>query len=125
MHRLQGFEQINSENIFPLPRIGDLLDKLQGARYVTSLDLQSGYHQINLDPEEIPKTAFRTPIGHYEFTVLPSGLTNALATFQNVIKDIFRDMIDDFTVIYLDDILVYSKTKEEHKMHVRQVLLRL
>ncbi|CAL8465891.1 g5427 [Coccomyxa elongata] len=89
----------------------------QGARYFTSLDLQSGYHQINLHPEEIPKTAFRTPIGHYEFTVLPFGLTNAPATFQNVMNDMFTDMINDFTVIYLDDILVYSKAKEEHTMH--------
>ncbi len=113
------------KNKFPLPRIDDLLDKLQGARYFTSLDLQSGYHQINQDPEENPKTAFSTPIGHYEFTVLPFGLTNALATFQNVMNDMFSDMIDDFTVIYLDDILVYSNTKEEHTMHVRQVVQRL
>lgn len=113
------------KNKFPLPRIDDLLDKLQGARYSTSLDLQSGYHQIDLDSEETPKTAFRTPIGHFEFTVLPFGLTNAPATFQNVMNDMFSDMIDDFTVIYLDDILVYSKTKEEHKVHVQQVLQRL
>ncbi|BDA51495.1 probable transposon Ty3-I Gag-Pol polyprotein at C-terminar half [Coccomyxa sp. Obi] len=101
----------------PPPIIDDLLDKLQGARYFTSLDLQSGYHQIDLDPEETPKTAFRTPVGHYEFTVLPFGLTNAPATFQNVMNDMFSDMIDDFTIIYLDDILVFSKTKEEHEMH--------
>ncbi len=113
------------KNKFPLPRIDDLLDKLQGASYFTSLDLQSGYHQIDMDPKETPKTAFRTPIGHYEFTVLPFGLTNAPATFQNVMNDMFNDMIDDSTIIYLDDILVYSKTKEEHKMHVRQVLQRL
>ena len=102
-----------------------MLDNLQGARYFTSLDLQSGYHQIDLEPEETPKTAFCTPIGHYEVPVLLFGLTNAPATFQNVINDMFNDMLDDFTIIYLDDILVYSETKEEHKMHVRQVLQRL
>jgi hypothetical protein len=88
------------KNKFPLPRIDDLLDKLQNAEFFTSLEMQSGYHQINLDPMETPKTAFCTPVGHYEFTVLPFGLTNAPATFQNVMSDLFSDMIDDFLVIY-------------------------
>ena len=110
------------KNRYPLPRIDELIDRLVGAQYFTKIDLYSGYHQIRIKPEDVHKTAFRTRYGHYEFLVLPFGLTNAPATFMTLMNDIFREQLDQFVVIYLDDILVYSKTKNEHSQHVKEVL---
>ena len=110
---------------YPLPRIDELIDQLHGARYFTSMDLQAGYYQIRIAPADVEKTAFRTPYGLYQFRVLPFGLTNAPATFQRAMNDIFRDYIGVFVLIYLDDILIYSKTEEEHENHLRLVLQRL
>jgi hypothetical protein len=98
------------------------LIKIGGATHLSSIDLRSGYHQIRIADEDVPKTAFRTPFGHYQFKVLSFGLTNALATFQRVMNDVFGQNVGDFVVVYLDDILIYSKSAEEHEAHLRKVL---
>jgi hypothetical protein len=122
------YRALNSQTIknrYALPRIDELLDRLFGARIFTKIDLTSGYWQIAISPADRHKTAFRTRYGHYEFQVMPFGLTNAPATFQSLMNDIFRDLLDKCVIVYLDDILIYSKTPEEHKANVREVLNRL
>jgi len=114
--------KITIKNKYPLPRIDEMLDRLNGAKYFTKIDLASGYHQIRIKEEDISKTAFRTRYGHYEYTVMPFGLCNAPATFQRLMNDIFRPYLDDFVVIYLDDILIFSKNLKEHKQHVQKVM---
>ena len=106
----------------PLPRVEDLFDQLSQSAVFSSIDLQSGYHQIRITPEDIPKTAFRTPFGHYEFNVLCFGLTNAPATFQSTMNSIFAPFLGKFVVVYIDGILIYSKNAEEHKRHLEMVL---
>jgi hypothetical protein len=121
----RALNRITIKNRCPLPRIDDLLDRLRGAKFFTCLDLRSGYHQVRVHPDDIEKTAFRTHLGHFQFTVLPFGLCNAPATFQTLMNDIFRREIDDFVLIYLDDIMIFSSTLEEHLAHVRHVLQKL
>lgn len=117
----RGLNAITVKNRYPLPRVDDLLDKLRGSAYFSSIDLQQGYNQIRIADSDIPKTAFRSPFGHYEYTVLSFGLVNAPATFQAVMNRVFSLYLDKFVVCYLDDILVFSKTREEHIQHLRLV----
>ncbi|GBG92391.1 hypothetical protein CBR_g55298 [Chara braunii] len=102
-----------------------MFDRLAGNRFFTKIDLRSGYHQIRVAAADQPKTAFRSLLGHYEFTVMPFGLANAPATFQRAMSDIFRDILEQYVLVYLDNILVYSRTLEEHLRHLRDVLDRL
>ncbi|KAL1919981.1 uncharacterized protein VTP21DRAFT_1127 [Calcarisporiella thermophila] len=95
---------------------------MQGTKLFSKIDLRSGYHQIRIVPEDILKTALRTRYGHFEFRVLPFGLANAPATFMTLMNDIFRPLLDTCVVVYLDDILVYSKTEVEHIQHIKQAL---
>lgn len=121
------YRALNSQTVknrYALPRIDDLLDQLYGAKRFTKIDLTSGYWQIAIAAGDRHKTAFRTRYGNYEFNV-PFGLINAPATFQSLMNDIFRDMLNICVVVYLDDILIYSKNDEDHEMYVRQVLQRL
>ena len=112
-------------NRYPMPRVDEILDRLQGARYFTRIDLRSGYHQIRVAESDISKTAFNTKFGHYEFTVMPFGLTNAPATFMKLMNEIFGEYLDEFLEVFLDDILVFSRTMEEHLVHLEKVLQKL
>ncbi|KAM0067440.1 putative nucleotidyltransferase, Ribonuclease H [Helianthus debilis subsp. tardiflorus] len=116
--------KITIKNWYPLPRIDDLFDQLQGARFFSKIDLRSGYHQLKVQEEDIPKTAFRTRYDHYEFTVMPFGLTNAPETFMDMMNRICKPYLDKFIIVFIYDILIYSKIKEEHAKHL-QVLLSL
>ena len=110
------------KNKYLLPHIEDLFDQLRGARVFSKIDLRSGYHQLKIRLSEIEKTAFTTRYGLYEYTVMSFGLTNAPAYFMYLMNKIFMEYLDKFVVVFIDDILVYSKDEEEHEEHLRLVL---
>ncbi|CAF5087292.1 unnamed protein product, partial [Rotaria sp. Silwood1] len=118
----RALNKITIKNKYPIPRIDEMLDQLNGAKIFSRLDLRSGYHQIRIKDEDIEKTAFRTRYGSFEFVVLPFGLTNAPPTFMRLMNSIFHKYLDVFVIIYLDDILVYSKKEQDHYHHIKLVL---
>ena len=113
------------KNRYPLPRIDDLFDQLRGARVYSKIDLHTGFHQLRVREADIPKTVFRTRYGHFEFTVMPFSLTNAPATFMDLMHKVFQPYLDQFVVVFVDDILIYSQFEEEHEDHLRIVLQTL
>ncbi|GJX63132.1 putative reverse transcriptase domain-containing protein [Tanacetum coccineum] len=114
--------KLTVKNYYPLPRINDLFDQLQGSQFFSKIDLRLGYHQLRVHEDDIPKTAFRTHYGQFEFTVMPFGLTNAPAVFMDLMSRVCRPYLDKFAIVFIDDILIYSKTREEHVEHLRLVL---
>ncbi|KAE8657644.1 RNA-directed DNA polymerase-like protein [Hibiscus syriacus] len=117
--------EVTIKNKYHLLRIDDLLDQLKGALVFSKIDLRSGYHQLKIQERDIPKTTFRTWYDHYEFVVMPFGLTNAPATFMDLMNRVFQPYLDQFLVIFIDDILVYPKTNEEHDAHLQVILQTL
>ena len=114
--------KLTIKNRYPLPRIDDLFDQLQGSSVYSKIDLRSGYHQLAVKEGDVSKTAFRTRYGHYEFLVMPFGLTNAPAVFMDLMNQVCKPYLDKFVIVFIDDILIYSKTEEEHREHLRLVL---
>jgi hypothetical protein len=113
------------KNKYPLPRIEDLFDQMRGVRVFSKIDLRSGYHQMKIRPSDIPKTTFSTRYGLYGFTVMSFRLTNALAYFMNLMNKVFMEYLDRFVVVFIDDILIYSKSESDHEQHLRLVLQKL
>ena len=119
------YKQLNGvmiKNRYPLPRNDDWFDQLRGARVYSKIDFRAGYHQLRVRETDIPKAAFRTRYGHFEFTVMPFGLTNALAAFMNLMHRVFQPYLDQFVVVFMDNILIYSQSEWEHEYHLRIVL---
>jgi hypothetical protein len=121
----RALNEVNVKNKYPLPRIEDLFDQLRGASVFSKIDLRSGYHQLRIQPSNISKTSFITKYGLYEFMVMSLGLTNAPTYFMYLMNSVFMDYLDKFVVVFIDDILVYSKNEQEHEEHLRKVLQRL
>jgi hypothetical protein len=116
---------VTIKNKYLLPRINDLFDQLEGASVFSKIDLRSGYFQLKIREHDIPKTAFVTRYGSYEYTVMPFSLTNALSYFMNMMNKVFMEFLNKFVVVFIDDILIYSKSNEEHETHLRAILEKL
>ena len=114
--------KVTIKNKYLLPRADDLFDQLKGATVFSKIDLRSSYHQLKIKKSDVPKSAFRTKYGHCEFLVMPFGLTNTPATFMDHINRVFKEYLDKFVIVLIDDILIYSKTRDEHDEHLRMVL---
>jgi hypothetical protein len=121
----RGLNKITKKSRYPLPLISGLLDQLRTRKIFTKLDLRGAYNLFRIRFGDEWKIAFRTRYGHFEYTIMPFGLTNAPAVFQHLMNDIFREYMDEFVVVYLDDILIFSKDQENHDKHVRLVLAML
>jgi hypothetical protein len=117
--------EVTIKNKYPLPRIEDLFDQMRGAKVFSKIDLRSGYHQLKIRMEDIPKTTFTSRYGLYEFTVMSFGLANAPAYFMYLMNKVFMEYLDKFVVVFIDDILVFSRNEEEHEEHLRLVLQKL
>jgi hypothetical protein len=120
-----SLNEVTIKNKYPLPRIEDLFDQMKGASISSKIDLRSGYHQLKIWESDIPKTAFHTRYGLYEYTVMSFGLTNAPAYFMYLMNKVFMEYLDRFVIVFINDILVFSKTMEEHEEHLRLVLEKL
>nr|GEU32175.1 putative reverse transcriptase domain-containing protein [Tanacetum cinerariifolium] len=118
----QELNKLTVKNRYPLPRIDDLFDQLQGSSVYSKIDLRSGYHKLRVREEDVLKTAFRTRYGHYDFQVMPFGLTNAPAVFMDLMNHVCKPYMDKFVIVFIDDILIYSKNKKEHEEHLRTIL---
>ncbi|CAN4118004.1 unnamed protein product [Withania somnifera] len=114
--------KVTVKNKYPMPRIDDLFDQLRGAVVLRKIDLRSGYHRLHIRTEDIPKTAFRTRYGHYEFLVMSFGLTNAPAAFMDLMHRVLKPYLDSFMIVFIDDILVYSRSKSNHEQHLGLIL---
>jgi hypothetical protein len=121
----QALNEVTIKNKYPLPRIEDMFDQLRGASVFSKIDLRLGYHQLRIRPSDTPKTTFIAKYGLYEFTVMSFGLTNAPAFFMNLMNSVFMDYLNKFVVVFIDDILIYSQSEEEHVDHLKMVLQRL
>jgi hypothetical protein len=121
----RALNEVTIKNKYPLPRIDDLFDQLKGVKHFSKIDLRYGYYQLKIRPEDVLKTALVTHYGQYEFTVMPFGLTNAPAYFMNLMNKVFMEELDRFVIVFIDDILVYSRSVEEHGQHLKAVLEKL
>ncbi|KAL0539905.1 hypothetical protein IC582_024126 [Cucumis melo] len=113
--------KVTVKNKFPLPRIDDLFDQLQGATVFSKIDLRSGYHQLRIKDSDVPKTTFHSRYGHYKFIAMSFGLTNAPAVFKDLMNKVFREFLDTFVIVFIEDVLIFSKTEAEHEEHLRMV----
>jgi hypothetical protein len=121
----RSLNKVTIKNKYPLPRIEDLFYQMREVKVLSKIDLRSGYHQLKIRMEDIPKTAFTSRYGLYEFTVMSFGLTNAPTYFMYMMNKVFMEYLDKFVVVFIDDILVFSRNEEEHEEHLRLLLLKL
>jgi hypothetical protein len=121
----QSLNEVSIKNKYPLPRIEDMFDQIKEVSVFSKIDLRSGYHQLKIRESDIPKTAFHTRYGLYEYIVMPFGLMNATTYFMYLMNNVFMEYLDKFVVVFINDIVIFSKTKEEHEKHLRLVLEKL